>query len=373
MGRNIIILPAQPSKMPSTVLPRPLKLGMVSTNQRRVVYANNIPQQQTLPVTNAPATRKRTNQTAPVAPSSKRLATAPADDLNSIVELLEVDQPQSSGPRKRQNLNHLSAEERQQRRMMMNRIAAQTARDRKKARSEKLEDAVKQLIAETRYLRGKVVSLEKKLDEANRIIEQNRNSLPSPNATIFNDPQDTGTGIQGSTGMVAGCGADATFYEYNARDNQIDNNRCNGGNDMLQNIFSDKSFAEVADEIDLEELCKELLDDAFPNFENYEVQTPLTQVDDCMLSGTTTDYSQPKRITELPSPIQQFESTENLSDDCYLYEFTNLDNDTLCNNYLDFSDSYPFSCSCRKLFIYPTIMSLTNCFIPMYSILNSYF
>jgi hypothetical protein len=178
MASNIVIIPAQPSTTLSVTngSQRPLKRPI------RPQYIHTI----------APGAPPKIARIAPV-PIQKRpvgvgsplkKAAAPtmaaSTDLNSITSLLaEKEEKPSSGPRKRQNLSHLSPEERQRRRMMMNRVAAQTARDRKKNRHEKLEEAVRDLIAETRYLRGKCSDLEKKLHEANEIIARNTR-LPSP-------------------------------------------------------------------------------------------------------------------------------------------------------------------------------------------------
>ena len=194
MAPNIVILPAQQNKI-VTGAPRPLRHPLIVPNtQRRIAVPTSTScQPRIIPIATS-ASRKRQTSNVLVAPKPSKRPAAPTGsvDLNSITELLSDDTAhQPVIPRKRQNLNHLSSEERQQRRMMMNRVAAQTARDRKKARSEKLEEAVKHLISETRYLRGRVAHLEQKLSEANAVIARNGGGLPSPTVAVSVDSQDT--------------------------------------------------------------------------------------------------------------------------------------------------------------------------------------
>jgi X box-binding protein 1 len=83
-------------------------------------------------------------------------------------------------PRKRQRLDHLSQEEKIMRRKMKNRVAAQTARDRKKARMAELEDQVVELETERKMLllanielRNKNTVLEKENSELKLRLGQN--------------------------------------------------------------------------------------------------------------------------------------------------------------------------------------------------------
>jgi hypothetical protein len=194
MAPNIVIIPAQPSTISSvtngSLQHRPLKCPLSVRPQYIHAIAPSVTPAKIARI--APVPNRKRPTTGEHVQHKKAAPTATdSTDLNSITSLLaEKEEKQATGPRKRQNLSHLSAEERQRRRMLMNRVAAQTARDRKKHRHEKLEDAVRQLIAETRYLRGKCSDLEKKLHEANEIIARN-SRLPSPVTTSFGCVDDT--------------------------------------------------------------------------------------------------------------------------------------------------------------------------------------
>lgn len=82
-----------------------------------------------------------------------------------IEELLGLKTAGEHPVRKRERLSHLTAEEKQNRRKLKNRVAAQTARDRKKYRTSKLEEAVRVLILENGKLREENKSLRKTCEQ----------------------------------------------------------------------------------------------------------------------------------------------------------------------------------------------------------------
>jgi len=82
------------------------------------------------------------------------------DDLK-LYEQKMAEENDGTPVRKRERLTHLSPEEKMWRRKMKNRIAAQTARDRKKARMDNIEDAVQKLERQNRNLTNENVQLRK--------------------------------------------------------------------------------------------------------------------------------------------------------------------------------------------------------------------
>lgn len=77
------------------------------------------------------------------------------------------------GYKKRKRLTNLTPDERLLRRKLKNRVAAQTARDRKKARMDELEDAVSLLAEEN-----------KRLQEENMALKQKSGTLAKENDTL---------------------------------------------------------------------------------------------------------------------------------------------------------------------------------------------
>ncbi len=85
-------------------------------------------------------------------------------------------------PRKRANLDHMTPEEKLMRRKLKNRVAAQNARDKKRAKMEEMEETIKQLQEETRLLQQENL----KLKEINARLMEGKEDLsvkeefPSP-------------------------------------------------------------------------------------------------------------------------------------------------------------------------------------------------
>ncbi|CAP37267.2 Protein CBR-XBP-1 [Caenorhabditis briggsae] len=77
-----------------------------------------------------------------------------AISTDQIVAELLGDDMGPSGPRKRERLNHLTQEEKMDRRKFKNRVAAQNARDKKKERSGKIDEVMRKLVEENNRLRA---------------------------------------------------------------------------------------------------------------------------------------------------------------------------------------------------------------------------
>jgi len=139
-------------------------------------YTNIVTKPPTLTLNNNMA-----NMARPVATitGQKRPApvSTPNDDCLIIKE--EFDDEERGTVRKRANLDHMSPEERLMRRKLKNRVAAQTARDKKRAHLEEMEVVVDRLREERRRL----------LEDKNRMQVTN-NQLQIDNAALLQENQE---------------------------------------------------------------------------------------------------------------------------------------------------------------------------------------
>jgi len=108
----------------------------------------------------------------------KRPASALSPPLSPLkCDIKEEDDDEIVTPmRKRANLDHLSPEERLQRRKLKNRVAAQNARDKKKAQTEEMEKLLDQMRAE-----------KDKLQEENNRLQSFNAQLQLENASLIEE------------------------------------------------------------------------------------------------------------------------------------------------------------------------------------------
>jgi len=118
---------------------------------------------------------------APIAPRLSPIAQM-ADEMDDEMEMMDSD----GGPQKRRRLTHLSPDERQMRRKLKNRVAAQDARDRKKARMDELEELIAQLENENQKLRSENLSLNSRQESLSSENDnlRTRLNLPTPVAPM---------------------------------------------------------------------------------------------------------------------------------------------------------------------------------------------
>merc|ERR1719278_854941 len=103
---------------------------------------------------------------------------SPEFDIKDIKE--EEDEDEFTPVRKRANLDHLSPEERLMRRKLKNRVAAQNARDKKKAQCEDMEKLINQMSEERR----KLVEENSRLQEFNSKLQLDNASLQEENTEL---------------------------------------------------------------------------------------------------------------------------------------------------------------------------------------------
>ncbi|KAK5975804.1 Basic region leucine zipper [Trichostrongylus colubriformis] len=155
--RTFYLVPADVVAQPTIAIPRPL------APSPRVI--STVPTMQ----------RSPTGLKRPLSVDLKRPLSADLKRPLSAdpIEILlgENTQPHQ---RKRECLDHLTHEQKMNRRKMKNRIAAQTARDRKKYRSQRLEDVIRELLEQNELLKQENELLQA---ENLELAEQNRSLI----------------------------------------------------------------------------------------------------------------------------------------------------------------------------------------------------
>merc|ERR1712045_659704 len=112
---------------------------------------------------------------------SKRPAPSPSPPKDLLLDIKEEQNEDHEAPaRKRANLDHLSPEERLMRRKLKNRVAAQTARDKKKAATDSMEQQLaeaKARLQESLEANAQLLKTNTQLQMENANLQQQNNEL----------------------------------------------------------------------------------------------------------------------------------------------------------------------------------------------------
>lgn len=124
---------------------------------------------------------------------SKRPAPSFSPTFGGELIKLEVDGEDESQPiRKRANLDHLSQEERLMRRKLKNRVAAQTARDKKKAQTDDMEKLISQMKEE----QNSVLEANERLQAVNNQLQVENAALQRENTQLKSRMGPTTVGLR---------------------------------------------------------------------------------------------------------------------------------------------------------------------------------
>ena len=103
--------------------------------------------------------------------------------------------------RKRANLDHLSPEEKLLRRKLKNRVAAQNARDKKRAKMDDMEDLITQLQNDKKKLEEE----NKRLADLNKRLEQENDTLKSQSNNVISYPLSPASSADPRSPMSSDC------------------------------------------------------------------------------------------------------------------------------------------------------------------------
>jgi X box-binding protein 1 len=157
------------------ILPASTATVVTTLTNSNIVSRPNITTFSTKPVVN----NTTIMMAKPVATVTGQKRPAPVSSPMLDFDDIKEEMDESGSVRKRANLDHLSPEERLMRRKLKNRVAAQTARDKKRAHMEEMEIVVQELRAERR-----------RILEDNQRLQATNNQLQLDNAEFIKENQE---------------------------------------------------------------------------------------------------------------------------------------------------------------------------------------